>query len=187
MISQIKKLGIKAQVALSMVVAAALVTFVVGEYERRAETARMNSELLAQADLTVSLISGLMIEPILVQDTPVLRSAMEEALLRNPKLLALSITNDAGEVIAQVQREGFGPGMAVRHFTRDILFDGETLGFMEVDWSTAEGQALINANVRRSRLTIGATVAFLSAIQRVESARLFGHRARRDFGRARPT
>ncbi len=52
-----KRMGINAQIALSMVLAALFVTFVVGEFERRAETKRMNEELLAQAKLTVSLLS----------------------------------------------------------------------------------------------------------------------------------
>lgn len=157
-------MGINAQIVISMAFAAALVMFLVGEYERRAETRRMNADLLTQADLTVSLISGLMIEPIIVQDTPVLETAMEEALLRNPKLLALSIIDGFGNVIARVERDSTKFTSASRHFTRDIIFDDEPFGFMEVDWSTAEGQALIDANVRQTRFTIGMTVLFLSTL-----------------------
>ena len=161
---RIRKLGINAQISLSMVFAAILVTFLVGEYERRAETSRMNEDLLAQANMTVSLISGLMIEPIIVQDTPILESAMGEALLSNPRLLALSIKDDFGNVIAHTTREELFDRADVRRFTRDIVVEGEPFGMMEVDWSTAEGKALIDANVRRTRLTIALTVLVLSAI-----------------------
>ena len=86
-----KRMGINAQIALSMVLAALFVTFVVGEFERRAETKRMNEDLLAQAKLTVSLLSGLMLEPIITEDTPVLETTLQEAVLRNPKLLAVRL------------------------------------------------------------------------------------------------
>ncbi len=161
---QVRKLGIKTQIAVSMAMAAILVTFVIGEYERRAETTRMNADLLAQADLTVSLISGLMIEPIIVQDTPVLKTAMHEAISRNAQILALSIKDDFGNTIAHIQSDALTSGAEFRHFTRDIAFENEPLGVMEVDWSTSEGQALIDANVWQTRITIGTTVVFLSAI-----------------------
>lgn len=160
---RLKNMGINAQIALSMTFAAVLVTFFVGEYQRRAEISRMNEDLLAQADLTVSLISGLMVESIIVQDTPVLKTAMEEALSRNSKLLALSIKDELGNLIAHTERDNADSITEVRDFTRDIIVEGEPFGMMEVEWSTAEGQALIDANVLRIRLTVGMTVFVLSA------------------------
>ena len=157
-------MGINLQIALSMAFAAVFVTFGIGEYERRAETARTNKELLARADLTVSLLSGLMVEPIIIQDTPVLESAIEESLLRNPKLLAVSIRDYAGDMIAEVERVDITQDDAILRFNREIVFEGESFGMMEVDWSTAEGKALVEANVRRTQLTIAVTVIFLSAL-----------------------
>ena len=159
-----KNMGINAQIALSMAFAAALVTFLVGEYERRSETERMNANLNVQADLTVSLITGLMMESIIVQDTPVLETAMEEALLRNSKLLALSIKDDAGDVIASAERNSLQSTAAVRHIVRYIIFEGEPFGLMEIDWSSAEGQAQIDVNVSRTRFIIAMTAAVLSLL-----------------------
>lgn len=157
-----KKLGINAQIALSMTFAAVLVTFLVGEYVRHVEVKRMNAELLAQADLTISLMSGLMVESIIVQDAPVLETAMAEALSRNSKLLALWIRDDVGDLIAQTKRAGFTSPSDVLHFTRDIIVEGEPFGMMEVEWSTIEGQVLIDANVRQIRFSVGLTVFVLS-------------------------
>lgn len=157
-----KNMGINAQIALAMALAAFLVTAVVGDYERRAEIRRMNEDLLAQADLTVSLISGLMVEPIIVEDTPVLQTAMQEALARNPKLLALSIRNPNGREIARETRVLSDSDTPSRQFLRDIIVEGEAFGQMEVEWSTAQGQASIDANVRRTQVTIVVTVMVLS-------------------------
>ena len=151
---RVKHLGLSLQIALSLALAAALVTFLVGEYERQTETDRMNADLLAQADLTVSLISGLMSEPIIIQDAPVLNSAMEEAVSRAPALLAISIKDNAGDLIARTGLENSSFEKAVSLFSREIIVEGEPFGTMEVIWSTAEGQAKIDANVQRSRLTV---------------------------------
>ncbi|MEH6647033.1 response regulator [Sulfitobacter sp.] len=159
-----KKMGIYTQIAVSMTCAAAIVGFLIGGYERRAEINRMNDDLLAQADVTVSLISGLMVEPIIVQDTPVLESAMQEALSSNSKLLSLSIKSNFGDVIAQAAREGADSVPAFRHFKRDIIVEGEPFGIMEVNWSTAEGQALIDTKVGRTRYIILIAIFTLSAI-----------------------
>lgn len=159
-----KKTGIYTQIALSMAFAAAIVTFLVGQYEHHSETRRMNESLNAQADLTVSLISGLMIEPIIVQDIPVLETAMNEALSRNSKIIDLTFRDDVGNVIASAHHSGLTSNGAVRRFTREIIFDGEPFGVMEVGWSTDEGKALIEANVRQARLTIATTVLVLSAL-----------------------
>jgi len=159
-----KKMGIYTQIAVSMTCAAAIVGFLIEGYERRAEINRMNDDLLAQADLTVSLISGLMIEPIIVQDTPVLESAISEALSSNGKLLSLIIKNDSGGVIAQAERDGAADDAAFRRFKRDIIVEGEAFGVMEIDWSTAEGQALINSKVSRTRYIILIAIFTLSAV-----------------------
>ncbi|MGB5558662.1 MAG: response regulator [Paracoccaceae bacterium] len=159
-----KRMGINAQIALSMVLAALFVSFVVGEFERRAETRRMNEDLLAQAHLTVSLLSGLMLEPIITEDTPVLETSLQEAVSRNPKLMAVSIKSSEGVLIAQVAAEEWAGATPFRQFSRDIMFEGEPFGVMEVDWSTAEGLALISENVRRTKITIATTVLVLSLI-----------------------
>lgn len=155
--------SIYAQIAASMLVVACLVTFVVGEYERRTETHRLNVALLEQADLTVSLITGLMVEPIIVQDRPVLESAMQEALNRNPKIVSLTIWDYFGDEIASRGRAAVVDS-ETRHFRREILVEGESFGAMEVEWSLSAGQAQIAANVDRIRVAIGATVLIISIL-----------------------
>lgn len=160
----IGNLGINAQVAISMICAAILVSFSVGEYERRAETHRLNEEFLSQAELTVSLITGLMIEPIIVQDAPVLESAMRETLQRNPKILALTIYDFSHDELASQSRAASAQSQDLVEFTRDIIVGGEVFGRMEIVWSTREGLELIDANVQRTRVTIGATVGALTVL-----------------------
>ncbi len=74
-----KKMRLSGQIAISLFTVAILVGLVIGEIERRFETQRLNQALQEQADLTVSLIGGLLIEAILVKDIPVINTAIEEA------------------------------------------------------------------------------------------------------------
>ncbi|WP_254054565.1 response regulator [Roseovarius sp. EL26] len=168
-IKVLKNMGINAQFILSMTVAAALVTFLIGEYERRSETQRMNAELLSQANLTVSLLSGLLVEPIIIQDTPVLESALHEALQRNSKLRAISIKDEYGTVIAKTDWADTQGNEEIRQFTNDIIVEGEPFGMMEVDWSTAEGQAQIAQNVMHLRIVTAITVIALSVLFLVQT------------------
>lgn len=151
------------QMAASLAVVACLVTFVMGEYERRTETTRLNAYLVEQADLTVSLITGLMVEPIIIQDRPVLESAMQEALDQNPKILSLTILDDFGDQVASRTRENWADGMSI-HFSRDIIVEGESFGSMQVEWSQVAGQAQIAAAVNRARLNIATTTILVSVL-----------------------
>ena len=156
--------GIITQIAVSLFVAAILVTVLIGEYERRTETKRLEHELLAQADLTVSLITGLMLEPIIVQDRPVLESAMQETLDRNPQIQSLAIFDYFEDEIARRNRTNEVPEGILLNFSREIFVENEPFGRMELVWSTGEGQKLIDENVRRSRIVVAATVAAISLL-----------------------
>ena len=156
--------GIITQIAVSLFVAAILVTVLIGEYERRTETKRLEHELLAQADLTVSLITGLMLEPIIVQDRPVLESAMQETLDRNPQIQSLAIFDYFEDEIARRNRTNEVPEGILLNFSREIFVENEPFGRMELVWSTGEGQKLIDENVRRSRIVIAVTVAAISLL-----------------------
>ena len=158
------KIGIITQIAVSLFAVAVLVTVIVGEFERWSESKRLEKELLSQADLTVSLITGLMLEPIIVQDRPVLESAMQETLDRNPKIQSLSIIEEFGDEIARRERSNLISEDFLLNFNREIIVEGEPFGRMEIVWSTVEGQRLIDRNVLRARLTIGATVVTLSLL-----------------------
>ncbi len=159
-----KRTGISLQIIISMIVAATLVALLVGEYERRTEAKRLNTQLMEQASLTVSLLSGLMLEAIIVEDTPVLESAMQEAIDRNSKLLSIQLHGYGDRLLAQARSSILRDADEVEVFERDITFDGEQFGKMVVEWSTREGRILISDNVRQARITTLAAVASLSML-----------------------
>ena len=158
------RVGISLQVAISMALVAIFVTFAVGEYERRAATQRLALQLNEQANLTVSLVSGLLVEAIIVEDTPVLETAIQTAIDRNPTIFSIRLSGVDGAELARARSSLERQSYELQVFERAITFEGETFGTLMVEWSTREGLALIEQNVRQARLTTILTVATLSLL-----------------------
>lgn len=158
-----KRTGILSQIVLSLSLAAVLVAYVVGFVAQTTEAQRLNQQLAEQADLTVSLLSGLMLESIIIEDVPVLQTGLIEAIARNPKLLAINILNDSGEVIAEATAETVPEDNYVM-YERPIELDGFAFGQMVVKWSTREGTALVEERVQQTIMWTGLSVAGLSVL-----------------------
>lgn len=159
-----KRWGITTQFVCSMFVAALVVTLLLDEYERRSERRQLNSQLQEQANLTVSLLNGLMLEAIIVQDIPVLETAMQEAIHRNQSLISIELSDIEGQVLARARSSRLRGADELKLFMRDITYEGQVFGSMAVEWSTREGQALIDKKVLQSRFTTIVAVASLSAL-----------------------
>ncbi len=145
------------------------------ELTKRMEHARMSEEISAHTSATLSLLSGLIIEAVIVEDTPLIEAALREAVTRIPALKAARIENEQGKVIGKWPRQApkkNGPDAAITPIVRDITYEGELFGRMYVQWSTAASQARIAQNVSRSRLYIGAILVLLVALFYALSAHL---------------
>lgn len=159
-----KRTGILIQIIASMALAAVLVAGIVGSLARESETGRLRAQLTEQADLTISLLGGLMIESIIVGDVPVLETALQQAVKRNPRLLSIQILDLENRVIAEARSDTLRDAVETVFHQRPISFEGEEFAQMHVKWSTREGQAMITANVRKLQLWTGAAVAALSMV-----------------------
>ncbi|MDA9789789.1 hypothetical protein N9B69_02230 [Amylibacter sp.] len=154
--------GIKTQFAVMMVFGAILVTTLIGYYQRQQETNRMNTAFTEQADATVSLLGALMLESIVIEDGPVLETAVTQALKSKPKLQAIKLYGFDGAVLAERQKTRKVPEADRLVFDRDILVEGEPFGRMKVVWSTTADKAAIRKNVQTVQVTIFLTVLALS-------------------------
>lgn len=159
-----KQTGIFLQILLSMSVAAILVVVLVGEFARRAEVEQLEQRFFEQAELTVSLLSGIMLENIIVEDVPVLETAMQEAVNRNKQLASIRLETYDGRLLTQVVSTTPVDSHEKIVFQQDITYEGEHFGSMIVEWSTRAGQILIEQNVSRARLTTLVAVLSLSAL-----------------------
>lgn len=142
--------GILSQIVVSMSLAALLVVVAVGGVARRYEVERVSEQLSEQANLTVSLLSGLMLEAIIVEDVPVLETGLVEAITRYPKILSINIENSEGEVIAEASNSAADEAEGYVMYRRPVEFEGFVFGTMVVQWSTAEGREIVLDKVRQT-------------------------------------
>ncbi|NRB16288.1 MAG: response regulator [Rhodobacteraceae bacterium] len=159
-----KRTGILFQIVVSMALAAFLVAWVVGDLARRYETQRMTQQLSAQADLTVSLLGGLMLDAIIVEDVPVLETGLTEAIARNPNILAIQILNEDRIVIAAARMAVAEEPRSFVMYDRPMEWEGMVFAHMVVKWSTSEGQIMLQQRVRQTILWTVLTVAALSLL-----------------------
>jgi len=142
--------GILSQIVGSMALAALLVVVAVGGVARRYEVQRVSEQLGEQANLTVSLLSGLMLEAIIVEDVPVLETGLVEAITRYPKIISIRIENGEGETIAEASNGVTDRAEDYVMYRRPVEFEGFVFGTMIVQWSTAEGQKIVLDKVRQT-------------------------------------
>lgn len=158
----IQSFGIKTQFAVMMVLGAVLVTFIIGLYQQRQETERMNATFMEQADDTVSLLGALMLESIITEDGPILETAVTQALVSKPKLQAIKLYGFDGAVLAEKQKDRVVPEADRLDFDRDIIVEGEPFGRMKVVWSTTADKYAIKQRVWAAQATIFVAVLALS-------------------------
>ncbi|UWQ05778.1 response regulator [Aliiroseovarius crassostreae] len=156
--------GVYTQIVLSMLLAAGGVALLLGELERSTRVVELNKRLSEQAELAVSLLSGAMIEDIIVEDVPVLETAMRQAINRYPQMVSIRLINDQGRPIASASSAEERAEHELVDFNSDIVFEGENFGQMQVAWSTREGAQLIEQQVRHARLNTLLIVSSLSAL-----------------------
>ncbi|TNJ45939.1 response regulator [Phaeobacter sp. B1627] len=143
-----------------MAFAALLVVVAVGGVARRYEVQRVSDQLSEQANLTVSLLSGLLLEAIIVEDVPVLETGLVEAITRYSKILSIHIENGEGTIIAEASNPLAAEAQDYVMYRRPVQFEGFVFGTMVVQWSTEEGQAMVMDMVRQTMIwTILAVVA----------------------------
>mgnify|MGYP000241713598 CR=1 FL=1 len=159
-----KRTGILFQIVLSLALAALLVALVVGAVARRTEGNRLQEQLNEQAGLTISLLSGLMLESIIVEDVPVLETGLYEALARTPKIESIQILNDEGAMIASANRPGTVAPEHLVTYEQPVEMEGFTFGTMIVKWSVLEGQILVQERVRYTIMWTILAIAGLSAL-----------------------
>jgi signal transduction histidine kinase/CheY-like chemotaxis protein len=159
-----KRYGLYSQILVSMVAAACFVAILVGEYERRSEVMRLNNQLDQQAELTVSLLSGTMLEDIIVEDGPILETAMQEAINRIEQLISVRIDSYDGRKLAEVRSRTERHPDEISIFKRAIMFEDTSFGYITAEWSTREGQLMIAQSVGRARLTTLSSIVGVSAL-----------------------
>ncbi|GHA60770.1 hypothetical protein GCM10008927_27890 [Amylibacter ulvae] len=149
---------------MSLFLAAIFIGFVAGEWERRVATSQLQDNLARQADLTVSLMNGLMLEAIIVEDIPLINTALEQAVTRIPTLLAIAVFNETGQKITNYPLDPITTNDDTTKFEQAVTFEGEKFGSMEILWSTREGKIAVAKKVQQTHRIMTLTIFCLASL-----------------------
>ena len=156
------KLSMQFFLALFMIVAVVLV--VVGQSVKVMENKRLAETFEERAEITASVIGALMIEAIIVQDIPLIETALTESASLIPSILEVSVTSDSGQELAQYKSQSENADSGTFGFSRTLEFDGLEFGAISMVWSTASGQAAIDASVFQASLYTAITLGMLTLL-----------------------
>ncbi|PIB23546.1 hypothetical protein BFP76_08400 [Amylibacter kogurei] len=149
---------------MSLLLAAIFIGFIAGEWERRVATSQLQDNLARQADLTVSLMNGLMLEAIIVEDIPLINTALEQAVTRIPTLLAITVFDETGQKITKFPLANIPFNDDMTKFDQAVTFEGEKFGSMEIFWSTREGKIAVAKKVQQMHRIMTLTIFCLAAL-----------------------
>ena len=141
-----------------VVVSTALIS---GEAVREIEEGRLKQDADIQTDRIISLLGGLTLEAIIIEDAPVIETALKEAHERIPSIKEITVENERGKQIARYPDQAGKPGADTIDYNKKIEFEGETFGTIKVRWSTRDNLERIAESVAQARLY---TFAVLAAV-----------------------
>ena len=132
------------------------VGFVVGELVRNLETSYLKQTLEEQTDDTVSLISAVSVDAVISQDRPLLETLVSQTVGKNPDILAIQIVNEDGIILTDWHNPEEPESIKPLYFQRNIIYEEELFGSMEIELNINQAYKTINAHVAKMRMvTIG--------------------------------
>jgi len=147
-------LGLQTSLALGITVLA--VGFGAGEIVRKVETDYLIANLDKQTEQTVSLISAVSVDAVISQDTPLLETIIDQAVSKDPSIVALEITNEDNLSLVSWQRQDLPKSVTPISFRKLVVYEGETFGAMKVELNVADAYKRINNHVSKMRaISIG--------------------------------
>ncbi len=152
------------QTSLALGATILLVGFGSGELVRTLETNYLFKRLEKQTERTVSLISAISVDAVISQDGPLLETIVDQAVSKDPSIVALEIADEEGTQLISWQSQSNQESVEPLSFTKDIVYEGETFGTMQIELDVAEDYQRINEHVSKMRLVSAGGLLLLTAI-----------------------
>ncbi|BCX81313.1 ammonium transporter, Amt family [Methylomarinovum caldicuralii] len=130
------------------------VGFAAGQIAARLDREQLQAELARHSDSTLSLLSASLLEPLLSEDIPVIRTVVERVARADPDLCEIVVRNADGDVLVRWSRSG--PHDEQLHFSGPVAFDGERLGEISLAWTSERIRQQLEA--RTVRVWLATTV-----------------------------
>jgi signal transduction histidine kinase len=138
------RLGVQVLFGLAML--AAIVALCSALVVRQLERDYLMSLKAAESEKTFELIVSASLENIISEDLPRLETTIRQVVARDPDLFRVEMINERGVVLYSWHRdsqakhthffEWLEHGHDILHFTKAVVFEGETFGTVVAEWDT---------------------------------------------------
>lgn len=152
------------KIMLSLLLALIVVALVAGELLRRQLQADYSVSLHTTSEDTFLLLSAATLEPVISEDIPQLRSIVNETGRLQPDIHAIRVMNEDGVLLASLTKNSEADIKGLVTFSKDLSFESELFGTLEIDWSTQRLDQEVNRHTRIMRYSVIASLLTLTLI-----------------------
>jgi len=134
---------------LTLTVSVIVVCFAAGWVSAQMEREDLLGELAKRNERTLSMLQASILEPLLTEDIPVMRTVVGQVTQSEKEICNLKVRNEDGDILVQWQRTPEHDGQDGIPFRRDIVYAGEKFGNIEIAWTSDHINALIQERMAR--------------------------------------
>ncbi len=141
---------------LTLTAAVIAVGFASGLIAARMEREQLYEELARHNASVLSMLKASLMEPLLSEDVPVIRTVIEQIAGVEPDLCEIVVTDEDGRVLAAWHHPDFARDAEAIRFSGPVVFEGERFGTVSIAWTQDHIASLIED--RRVRVWEATTV-----------------------------
>lgn len=148
--------------AVAVVTAILAVTF--GEVVRSIETRSLEEELSIRSEQTVTLISAVILDAIIVEDQPLLETIVAQAAKTVDDIVRIRVFNEDERKIAEWTRTGASVIADRKTLSNDVVYRDEKFGSVEIDWELTRSQTFVDVRVHAVQLYVVVAMSVLALV-----------------------
>ncbi|MCB0320629.1 MAG: response regulator [Bdellovibrionales bacterium] len=149
------------QAALALGATMLLTAFALSKFIENYEHSYLYQNIEKQAKKSLSLLVVTSLDAIISEDIPVLQSIVSKAVAQDSSVSSMTIRDSDKKLLAKWPPNYTKPSLHTLTFSKEVHFEGEAFGAIELDYDISLQIAQINKHISNLRLSL---LAFLLAI-----------------------
>lgn len=143
------------------------VTLLAVQLDAKYRQHHLDEELKQQSYLILRLISAGAQEAVIIEDIPLLNTLVQEAVVLDPNLTSLEISNEADQPIAWWRRADYEGIASTSFFEQPIDYEGELFGGVKAQWDIAALAEKIDKQLARENKILMFSLLCLTSLSLV--------------------
>ncbi|MBL4892674.1 MAG: PAS-domain containing protein [Rhizobiaceae bacterium] len=162
------------QILIVLVAVTLLCAVGVGEAVRWFESRHLQQELHKRSEQMISLISAVIIDPIVTEDRPLIESIISQTVKALPEINDVEVLNEQGVSLARWSKSDADDRDDQLKLDKNIIFENEQFGSIKIQWDLTEAHHHIDDHVLAIQIYVAGGVLLLASIFLVAMQLLIG-------------